>query len=568
MSKLRKYHTSKKARDDAIVFPPKYTSLAETTENQPAFEVNEMVERLPKARPGDWLFEREESGQTVSAYQRQIKPGGQYLTPHVAMNKILLVPIGKSFSSSIGQMFLPLLTRLCSDFFTGFDVETHPTCVSLKGVTRRENEHGNPQYKIGEIFSKINTETSRDHKVYCRLGITLEDIYPNDDYNFVYGQARMIERCGVFSFSRHSPLFDDGSPSTATPPPATLSKFFRRCVKTMTHEITHMLGIRHCIYYQCLMNGNNGGGERAAKSSFYCPVCLRKVATMLSLAQGSPVNLMERYFNMKNGWESVISTFETESLGIRNDIRWLALKIQFMGGGGAMCIECDDLPKFVGSDSEEEGIETGVEGKEVEDPLLIRSSEELLNLLASISDHSKLSFQPKTPLAESSSSTLAFNIMKYAIPRSPPTLRASYNSLKLATPSHPNVSSFLFNDQTVSQGSHFDWWMFPTRHVGKSLFSSASANVFLVTDSSSFSELIDQDIYLLSGSVKVAVVNYVILISACVRSVPHLGGVRNTKVQSFLNNCGKYTKHKHVIEDTLETQSKLPMARLEDWMSI
>ena len=52
MSKLRKYHTSKKARDDAIVFPPKYTSLSETPENQPAFEVNEMVERLPKPKPG------------------------------------------------------------------------------------------------------------------------------------------------------------------------------------------------------------------------------------------------------------------------------------------------------------------------------------------------------------------------------------------------------------------------------------------------------------------------------------------------------------------------------------
>ncbi|GMH71983.1 hypothetical protein TrLO_g6940 [Triparma laevis f. longispina] len=551
--------------------------MAETPENQPAFDIS-MSASLPKALPGDWLFDRKESGQTVSFYQRQIKPGGQYLVPNRTMNKILLVPIGKSFSSEIGHMFIPLLTRLCSDFFTGFEVEAYPTPISLKGVTRRENEYENLQYKIDEIFTKINKETSRDHKIYARLGITLEDIYPDDNWNFVYGQARMIERCGVFSFCRHSPLFNTGAKSTSIPHPVSLSKFLRRCAKTMTHEITHMLGIRHCIYYQCLMNGNNGGGERAAKSSFLCPVCLRKVSQMLSLSQSAPVNLKQRYKNIKEGWESVLATFEgSGEKGIENDVRWLEMKIEFMesmeGGGTPVCVECNDVPKFIGSDSDDSGSEEESKSKEesktddgavsVEVPL-IRSSTELINLLSTISGHSTLSFSSVHPPP---SDSLASSIITYALPVNPPTLNTCYiPSMKLGKPGHPNIPNFLFNHLKVDRSAHFDWWMFPTAHVGKSLFSAPSKNIFMVKSKEEFRNLMDTNVYLLKGEERIAELNYSTLVMACIGEVPNLNGVRNVKVQAWISNVAKLTKERDVIEDATGWGARLPRCRIEDWM--
>ena len=46
----------------------------------------------------------------------------------------------------------------------------------------------------------------------------------------------------------------------------------------MAHEITHMFSIKHCIFYECLMNGSNGAFEsgRVVETTL-CPLCLAKL---------------------------------------------------------------------------------------------------------------------------------------------------------------------------------------------------------------------------------------------------------------------------------------------------
>lgn len=48
-------------------------------------------------------------------------------------------------------------------------------------------------------------------------------------------------------------------------------------MRALAHETTHMFGIKHCIYYRCLMNGSNHMEETDASPLHLCPVCLRKV---------------------------------------------------------------------------------------------------------------------------------------------------------------------------------------------------------------------------------------------------------------------------------------------------
>ena len=46
----------------------------------------------------------------------------------------------------------------------------------------------------------------------------------------------------------------------------------------MVHEIAHMFGLKHCIYYECLMNGSNGPFEGVRhQNRTLCPVCLIKL---------------------------------------------------------------------------------------------------------------------------------------------------------------------------------------------------------------------------------------------------------------------------------------------------
>ena len=55
-------------------------------------------------------------------------------------------------------------------------------------------------------------------------------------------------------------------------------KWMKESTSTMVHEIGHMFGIEHCIYYECIMNGSNGSFENYGDGDItLCPSCLAKL---------------------------------------------------------------------------------------------------------------------------------------------------------------------------------------------------------------------------------------------------------------------------------------------------
>lgn len=85
----------------------------------------------------------------------------------------------------------------------------------------------------------------------CIIGVTLVDLYPQDEWNFVFGIGSLMYGTGVFSFARYLQA-EDNVLSNNLVDESTL--LYRAC-KIMAHEISHMFGIRHCIFFKCLMNG-------------------------------------------------------------------------------------------------------------------------------------------------------------------------------------------------------------------------------------------------------------------------------------------------------------------------
>merc|ERR1712139_670676 len=110
---------------------------------------------------------------------------------------------------------------------------------------------------------------------YGLMAVTMCDLYPRPEWNFVYGLARLTERVGIFSFVRHTP--DVGI--FGSRPEAWMGAYLLyRSLKTLLHEIGHMFGLKHCTWYNCLMRGSNGEGvEHQANHLYLCPVCLRKL---------------------------------------------------------------------------------------------------------------------------------------------------------------------------------------------------------------------------------------------------------------------------------------------------
>ena len=63
-----------------------------------------------------------------------------------------------------------------------------------------------------------------------------------------------------------------------------------RFCHVMVHEITHMFGLHHCIYYECLMNGTMSATEQQQCGiRILCPICLKK------LKQNLKFNTTERF---------------------------------------------------------------------------------------------------------------------------------------------------------------------------------------------------------------------------------------------------------------------------------
>lgn len=79
--------------------------------------------------------------------------------------------------------------------------------VELKEIKRRKNYYGN-QYLAQDILAYMEKRVPKD--AYCVMGITLNDIYPGENWNFVYGWAKYKARVGIFSFLRWDDEFASG----------------------------------------------------------------------------------------------------------------------------------------------------------------------------------------------------------------------------------------------------------------------------------------------------------------------------------------------------------------------
>jgi archaemetzincin len=110
------------------------------------------------------------------------------------------------------------------------------------------------------------------------LALSTLDLYPREEWNFVFGQARPAKGVGVWSLARY------GTPGTSSGEEAIV---LSRMVRTATHETGHLLGLAHCITWRCVMNGSNHLDELDARPLEFCPACLAKVCQGLEVDPGA-----------------------------------------------------------------------------------------------------------------------------------------------------------------------------------------------------------------------------------------------------------------------------------------
>jgi archaemetzincin len=264
-SEARKGEHYKVCREEAA----KSEKNSKTTAAMLEFAVTDDADfpKLPeKPEPGDWLDRFKEEGQTFEDYV-----AASPRRPTEERNKIIIQPIGE-FTEREKKM-LELLREYCSIVFacetTLADAEKMPADAPHR--EREWNGRKYTQYRTGYLLDRfLRPRLPKD--ALCMLGVTMADLYPDDSWNYVFGQASLRERVGVYSLVRFFAQFWNEEDTEERQTRALL-----RSLKTLAHEVGHMFTINHCIAYQCLMNGANSLNEQDGRPIHECPVCLKKL---------------------------------------------------------------------------------------------------------------------------------------------------------------------------------------------------------------------------------------------------------------------------------------------------
>ncbi|EAW89047.1 archaemetzincin-2 isoform X2 [Homo sapiens] len=206
----------------------------------------------------------------------------------------------------ISEEYIKWLTGYCKAYFYGLRVKLlEPVPVSVTRCSFRVNENThNLQIHAGDILKFLKKKKPED--AFCVVGITMIDLYPRDSWNFVFGQASLTDGVGIFSFARYGSDFysmhykgkvkklkktssSDYSIFDNYYIPEITSVLLLRSCKTLTHEIGHIFGLRHCQWLACLMQGSNHLEEADRRPLNLCPICLHKLQCAVGFS------IVERY---------------------------------------------------------------------------------------------------------------------------------------------------------------------------------------------------------------------------------------------------------------------------------
>jgi len=217
---------------------------------------------LGKPKAGDWLARYDEPGQTFDEY-RKCDP----TLPRGKRRVLYVQPLG-DFNAT--QRKIIALTARYMGLYFSLPVKVNaPLALTVIPASARRThpQWGDKQILTGHVLDKVLPPLLKDDAA-ALIAFTASDLWPGKGWNFVFGQAMLRQRVGVWS------IYRNGDPTRNA---AAFRLCLLRTVKTATHETGHMFSMLHCIAYQCNMCGSNNRAESDAHPAALCPECLAKL---------------------------------------------------------------------------------------------------------------------------------------------------------------------------------------------------------------------------------------------------------------------------------------------------
>ena len=222
--------------------------------------IRPLHEKKKPNEPGDWLERFPEGGQTFGQY---VQSRGR--TPlRDEYQTIYVQPLGE-FDET--QQRLVEQTAEFMGYFFGMPVqslEARPLGDIPESARRMRDDE---EQVLSTWIMNDLIKPQRPEDAVAVIGLVTCDLWPGD-LNWVFGQASMRDRVGVWSLHRN------GDPRVSD---AAYRLCLRRTLKTAVHETGHMLGIPHCSAYECCMNGSRSREENDRQPLEFCPECQPKI---------------------------------------------------------------------------------------------------------------------------------------------------------------------------------------------------------------------------------------------------------------------------------------------------
>ncbi len=217
---------------------------------------------LGKPKQSDWLTSHKEPGQTFSQYL-----AGNPVTPQGKRTVIYVQPLGDFTAAQ--RKIVTLTTDFMSRYFNR-PVKLQKDLPMLLIPDRARRKH--PSWGMDQILTTYVLDDVLKPRLpadaAASIAFTAADLWPGEGWNFVFGQASLRDRVGVWS------IYRNGEPDKG-------ADEFRLCLlrtlKTATHETGHMFSLEHCTLYECNMCGSNNREESDRRPVEVCPECLAKI---------------------------------------------------------------------------------------------------------------------------------------------------------------------------------------------------------------------------------------------------------------------------------------------------
>ena len=244
-----------------------------------------LARKLGKPRPGEWLSEHAEPGQTFAQYV-----AASPVVPTTRRKTIYVQPLGR---------FTPTQERLvesAAEFLGAYynlDVkllERLSLSVVPTGARRIHPQWRNMQIRTGYVMEKVLLPRMPED-AFAYIALTPADLWPGEAWNFVFGSASPTKRVGVWSLYRY------GDPDAG---PAQYRRVLLRTLKTAAHEVGHIFSMLHCTAWQCGMCGSNGLAEADRRPIALCPQCLAKACWASGADPAERYRKLARFY-AKNG---------------------------------------------------------------------------------------------------------------------------------------------------------------------------------------------------------------------------------------------------------------------------